>query len=250
MEWWRAKWNPMVQKLTQWFEKVAVEKSHAIVSDNMGIKDYVREHFNRDSYFIAYAADLLPAPDESVLNEFGLEKFQYHAMIGRLEPENNIEMILDGIRMSSSPSVTHIFANNQTKYGHYLMKKYSDCSKIKFMGWVSGQERLNNIRHYAKYYLHGHSVGGTNPSLLEAMAGGAFLVAHGNVFNKYVLGNEALYFTSPEEVKNIIDNYETHRVNRDMFIRNNIEKINKHYNWDVITDNYEKMFFEIVHSKN
>lgn len=246
LEWKRSKWSPAIQKLTKWFERIAIDKSHALIADNVGIEKYLDENFQKKSYFIPYAANLLDKPDESVLQKYGLEKNNYHIIIARLEPENNIEIILDGVRLASSPDKIHIFANPNTKYGQYLVDRYRDTDKIVFKSWVSGQDTLNHLRHFSKVYFHGHSVGGTNPSLLEAMAAGTFIAGHDNIFNRNVLGNDALFFKNPEEVKNIIDNYAMHEKSRSTFATNNIEKIKNFYNWSNITNMYEKMFLEVT----
>ncbi|MEO5572629.1 MAG: DUF1972 domain-containing protein [Bacteroidia bacterium] len=248
LEWKRSKWSPFIQRLTRWFEKIAVKKSHALVADNIGIEKYLDENFHKPSYFIPYAANIISA-NESVLEKYNLKKSAYHVMIGRLEPENNIEMILDGVVQSLSEIPCIVFANFKTKYGQHLVNKYRTCSKIIFSGWASGQETLCQLRHFARIYFHGHSVGGTNPSLLEAMAAGTYIAAHDNVFNKNVLGADALYFGSADDVKNLIDGFENHAPQRPVFEANNLEKIKTFYNWDNITDMYEKMFFEVVNKK-
>ena len=249
LEWKRAKWNTLVRRLAKWFEEIAVDKSSALVSDNAAIEKYVFENYKKPSFFIPYAANIQEAPDEAVIKEFGLEKYKYHILIGRLEPENNIEMILDGVMLSKSEDVTVVFASTQTKYAKFLIDRYKGCKKIIFRGWTSGQSILFSLRHYAKIYFHGHSVGGTNPSLLEAMAGGAFIAAHENTFNQHVLGEDALYFSSAFEVKKIIDNYEKINSSRETYRQNNLQKIRTFYNWENIIDLYEKMFFSVTNKK-
>lgn len=249
IEWKRAKWNFFIQRLTRWFEKIAIKKSHGLVADNPGIEKYLEENFNKKSFFIPYAANLLESPDETILKEFSLQKNKYSIIIARLEPENNIEMILDGVRDAYSEDDIHIFASPNTRYGKHLVEKYRSCKKIVFRNWVSGQNTLNQLRHFSKIYFHGHSVGGTNPSLLEAMAGRAFIAAHDNVFNRNVLGSDSLYFKNAEDVKDIIENYDVLQQDRSLFEKNNIEKINTLYNWENITGMYEKMFFEMVGKK-
>ena len=248
LEWKRSKWSPFIQWLTQWFERIAVQKSHALVADNLGIEKYLDDNFKKPSYFIPYAANILEL-NESVLEKYNLKKFSYHVMIGRLEPENNIEMILDGMVLSTSEIPCIVFANNNTKYGQFLVNKYKGCKKIIFSGWASGQDNLYQLRHFARIYFHGHSVGGTNPSLLEAMAAGTYIAAHDNVFNKHVLGGEALYFGSADDVKNIIDDFDKHSPQRKQFEENNVQKIKTFYNWDNITNMYEKMFLEVLNKK-
>lgn len=249
LEWKRAKWSPIVRKLAKWFERIAVDKSSALISDNVAIEKYVFDNYKKVSFFIPYAANIQETPDESVLKAHGLEKFKYHILIGRLEPENNIEMILDGVRLSKTDDVTVVFASTQTKYARYLIDRYKNCKKIIFRGWTSGQSILFSLRHFARIYFHGHSVGGTNPSLLEAMAGGALIAAHENTFNRHVLEEDALYFSSAEEVKKIIDHYEDLNPSREIYRQNNLQRIRTLYNWENIIDLYEKMFISVTGKK-
>ncbi|MFI5218013.1 MAG: DUF1972 domain-containing protein [Bacteroidia bacterium] len=246
LEWKRAKWSPFIRQLAKRFEKIAVQKSHALIADNIGIEKYLKENFKKASYFIPYAANIMEQPDESVLEKLDLPKYGYHIMIGRLEPENNIEMILDGVAISESRIPTFVFASFNSKYGKYLIGKYKNSSKIVFKGWTTGQQMLYTLRHFAKIYFHGHSVGGTNPSLLEAMAAGAFIVAHDNIFNRNVLGEDAIYFSSAQDIKNCIDKFERHEPMRTLFETNNVDKIKNFYNWKNIIELYEKMFTEVV----
>lgn len=249
MEWWRSKYTPTIRKLTKWFEKVAIEKSLTLVSDNKGIEEYVKEVFGLDSYFIPYGADKNESDDESVLKQFNLEKYKYNIMICRLEPENNIEVILDGVAKSKSETKMYVAAGTNHKYAQYLIEKYKAVPKIVFMGWVAGQELLNNLRNFSALYFHGHSVGGTNPSLLEAMAGGALIAAHGNKFNRHVLGDDAFYFMNADEAASILDTYENLNARRTDFVKNNIAKIDNFYNWENIADMYAKMFEEVASGK-
>lgn len=246
LEWKRSKHSKLVQKLTRWFEKIAVKKSAHVVSDNMGIKEYVAREYGLDSTFIAYAADPYPAVDSSLLKRLGLEPFRYFLLIGRLEPENNIEMILDGIVAARDETPVHIFAGTETSFASYLQRKYKNESKIHFRGWLSGQQQLAVLRKNARLYFHGHSVGGTNPSLLEAMASGAFIAAHNNVFNRYVLNNHALYFENQSQVTDLIENLDSYSHLRKEFEEQNLSKIINIYNWDKITDEYIGLFKKFI----
>ena len=114
-------------------------------------------------------------------------------IIARLEPENNIETIVEGYDASNTEYDLLIFGT-LNDFGKTLQKKYEHNKRIRFMGANYNQEHLNNLRYFSRYYFHGHSVGGTNPSLLEAMASNALIVANDNVFNKSILESAALYF--------------------------------------------------------
>lgn len=246
MEWWRSKWTYFVKFFVKYFEKIAVNYSHAIVADNKAIQEYVMERYHKESYCIAYAADKNDTNNESSLLKFGLTKYNYNVLICRLEIENNIETILDGVVLAKSKMDTLVFANYENSYGKYLIEKYSEHKNVKFMGWVGGQTILNDVRHFACLYFHGHSVGGTNPSLLEAMAGGAFIAAHDNKFNRYVTGQDALYFKTPQDVANLIDDYDSISMVKDLFLNNNKHKIDTIYNWDEIAKEYHNMFVDML----
>jgi hypothetical protein len=128
-----------------------------------------------------------------------------------------------------------------------LYSKYSNHGRINFLGSIYNKEVLNNLRYYSYIYFHGHSVGGTNPSLLEAMGCSCFIFAHNNEFNKSVLENNAYYFNTPEDLAIIIDNSEREQ-NKDK-ISSNITKINDYYNSDNINNLYEKLFIRCIQEK-
>ena len=113
-----------------------------------------------------------------------------------MEPENNIEMILDGYIESNSNKIFCVVGNAEaTSFGKYLIDKFSSCERIRFLGGIYNQNFLNHLRYYSSLYFHGHSVGGTNPSLLEAMGSGALIAAHNNIFNKAILEKDAFSST-------------------------------------------------------
>ena len=133
-----------------------------------------------------------------------------------------------------------VIGKHDTKYGEYLKSKYKNFNNIKFLGGIYNLEHLNNLRYYSKLYFHGHSVGGTNPSLLEAMASQALIAAHNNDFNKGVLKQNAFYFSNPIEVKNLLNN--TKKSNNLPFIKNNYEAIVNEFNWTKINGDYLQLF--------
>ena len=246
LEWKRSKWNKIAKLFLKYCERQAIKKSDAIITDNPGIQKYVEIVYGFKPYYIGYGAaqEIFRSPDERYLEEFGVEKYKYYLMIGRLEPENNIEMILDGYLMSGSTEPFLVVAKYSIKYRKYLMKKYSKQKSIKFIGGIYGRDHvLNNLRYFAKIYFHGHSVGGTNPSLLEAMNAGAYIAAHDNEFNRYVLGENAFFFKTEEDVKNIILYYDDAK--RELFREQNWERIKKEFNWQSVSEKYLQVFDEV-----
>ena len=126
-------------------------------------------------------------------------------LIARLEPENSIEIILDGVTQSNSTNRFLVVGNHETSYGEYLKGKYADNSEIIFTGGIYNQNDLNQLRYYSHLYFHGHTVGGTNPSLLEAMGSQALIAANDNDFNKAILQDDGYYFTSVDDVKRLME---------------------------------------------
>ncbi len=160
--------------------------------------------------------------------------------MARMEPENNIEMVIHGWMASGKDMPLVLIGNPGNAFGKYLVSTYRH-ERLHFIGAVFVVEVVNALRHYSSLYLHGHSVGGTNPSLLEAMACGCSIAAHENLFNRSILGNDAFYFSSPEQVRDIL---EIKAGTKAIYgwKTNNLEKIRGIYNWDRIIDDYEKLF--------
>ena len=245
IEWKRTKWNKLTRLLIKEIEKIAVSKSHYLVSDNIGIQQYYNDSFCKKSFYIAYGADKVDFFDKKLLIEYDLTIEKYFMLIARLEPENNIEIILDGYIASKSKLPFIVIGNHHTKYGNYLKNKYQNYTYIRFIGGVYEKNKLDSLRCFAKAYFHGHSIGGTNPSLLEAMASKAFIIAHNNIFNKAVLKDNAYYFSGIDDIVSIIHEKLTDK----NFILSakeaNILTIQNEYSWQHITDLYESYYLPI-----
>jgi glycosyltransferase involved in cell wall biosynthesis len=246
LEYKRSKWNRMTQWLIRWLEKVAVRESHYMISDNLGIKQYYKMKFDKDSFYIPYGADPIDHFNMRYLSIYNLVKFEYCMVVARLEPENNIEMTLDGFLASTLGKTFIVVGNHATPYGRFLRKKY-ESEKIRFVGGIYGKKELDSLRHYSLAYFHGHSVGGTNPSLLEAMACGSFIIAHHNVFNQSVLGDCAIYFKNKEDVTRVLDDITGIRARHlEEFTSSNRNKTKDDYNWENIVTRHEELFRELI----
>ncbi len=243
LEWRRAKWSRPVQRLTRWFEAMAVRNSHALVSDNVGIQDYLKEAYGAESTYIPYGADIVLNPSADVLAPFDVVPGAYQLAVARLEPENNLEMICDGHRASGCGMPLLVIGNDRTAYGGFLRNCYQDVPSIHFLGAIYEKRTLDALRHHARIYFHGHSVGGTNPSLLEAMGCGAFIAAHDNSFNRTVVGEGALYFAGPGDVAGILA---ADLGGLQGYRGANIARIREEFNWDFIIESYERLFLDLV----
>ena len=245
LEYKRTKFNRWVQKFVFWEERMAVKHSHFLIADNMGIHDYYKEKYGKESKFLAYGADIHEDYDEDILKEFGLEADGYVIVVARLEPENNLFMAIEGYLASGQygkrPLV--IVGKTNTPYGKHLVERYGDDRNIRFVGGIYDFRKLNSIRHYSYAYFHGHSVGGTNPSLLEAMASGCFILAHDNIFNRAVLGENALYYGSTDAAMEMLDGIDQAvSAYKKEYTGRNLEVIRRDYSWEKLVDEHEEYF--------
>lgn len=245
LEWKRTKFSEKVKKFLRYAESLGVKHSDHLISDSIGIQDYLKEKYNRNSTFIAYGATLFDAPNGSVLKDYNVESGNYDMLIARLEPENSIEIILDGVVAAGSNRPFLVIGKHQTSYGALLKEKYLNNSQISFVGGVYDIDVLNSLRHFSNVYFHGHTVGGTNPSLLEAMASSSLICANDNPFNRYILGEDALYFKDAEGVKNVLLTTDSKSNLSVAMIAENRRKITELYDWEIIVDQYAKHLEEV-----
>jgi glycosyltransferase involved in cell wall biosynthesis len=237
LEWKRSKYGASTRKFLLKAERWAAIHSDCLIADSTGIQAYLMEKYHKEAAFIAYGATLFTEPDAGALTQYGLRPYSYDLLIARMEPENNIEAILRGHQASAASQPILLIGGYSNDFGRYLKNKYENAQTI-FLGPIYDFGSLNNLRHFSHYYFHGHSVGGTNPSLLEAMASQALILAHDNVFNRSVLGEDAQYFLNSDDIKAVLD-IPAEKKSFSRMIENNNEKIVNNYSWKMITDQLE-----------
>jgi|SRR6185437_2179801 len=250
LEWKRTKYNKITRRFLKSAEKWAIKSSDYLIADSIGIQQYLLDKFNAHSIFITYGAEIyLPgANDIQALATYSLTPDSYDLLIARFEPENSIETILKAYRSSGNRKLVLIGNYNGTAFGKRMHNEYSNISHIHFAGPVFDLRVLNILRHYSSLYIHGHTVGGTNPSLLEAMACNALICANNNIFNQAILGPDAFYFDSETDLRNLL-NRDPSKQNQITFIQNNRGKIETEYNWNIITENTEALFKQWMEQK-
>lgn len=252
LEYRRTKFNKWVRKFVFWEERTTVKHSHYLIADNMGIHDYYKEKYGKESKFLAYGADIHDDYDVNLLQEFGLEAGKYYLLVARMEPENNIEMAIQGYLASNENGVKPLIVvgKTNTPHGKYLVQKYGEEKNVRFVGGIYDFKKLNSVRYFSYAYFHGHSVGGTNPSLLEAMASNCYILAHDNIFNKAVLKKNAHYYSSSVEVADLLNNIkDMAALHKACFIDNNLEEIRNEYSWEKLVDEHEKYFTWLLEQK-
>ncbi len=247
IEWKRDKWNGLTKLFIKYCEGLAILRSDYIVADNEGIKTYLDNKYDIDSRFLPYGADLATNFDYNVLRDLNLEKNKFLLIVARIEPENNIHMMMTAYDKAQPDLPLIIVGNHTGKYAKELENQFRHNENIRLVGGVYDKAKLDALRTSALCYIHGHKVGGTNPSLLEAMAADAYILAYENLFNGPVLNSNALFFKNADELASLLRTAANDRaINETRFRENNRKLINEKYSWNHIIRQYDNFFKEIV----
>ncbi len=242
LEWRRDKWGWFAKKFLKFSERVAVTFSHGIVSDNKHIQEYVEEEYGKSSFLIAYGANHVSAVEpEPYHKKFSFLGSPYVFTVCRIEPENNVEMQLRAFKECEIGMPYVVVGNwNANEYGMKLYHDYSKVQNIILYNPIYEMEELNVLRSNSFFYLHGHSAGGTNPSLVEAMYLGLPVIAYGVNYNRETTFGKALYFDNFEELKALL--FQIRDLDRVAMIEDLSKLAKKNYSWKAITKKYVKMF--------
>lgn len=249
LEWKRSKYSKPVQSFLKYAEKLAVKHSQYYVADSMVIQSYLKDKYKIDSKYIPYGADLFSENEREQFTKSEILKEDYFLLMARMEPENNIETILEGFNQSTSERKFKVLGDTGNRFGKYITHKFKNDDRIQFKGSIFDNAKVRSLQNNSYLYFHGHSVGGTNPSLLEAMASEALIAAHNNPFNKSVLHTDAFYFNNANEVKNIVETVKRMETEKNM-VNNNLYKIKNQFNWETIVDQYEEFVLECFYNFN
>jgi glycosyltransferase involved in cell wall biosynthesis len=202
IEWKRAKWSALARAFLRASERAAVKFSHSVVADNQAIADHVWDQYGQKCTVIAYGGDhALNSSNDRVAP--GVPS-SYALALCRIEPENNVHMILEGWKKIEMPLV---FVGNwsYSRYGRELKEHYSSVSNIFLLEPVYDANTLYSLRSKASLYVHGHSAGGTNPSLVEMMHFAVPILAYGCSFNRHSTEDRAWYFDTSIELANLVE---------------------------------------------
>jgi glycosyltransferase involved in cell wall biosynthesis len=238
LEWKRSKYSKKVQQFLKYAEKLAVKYSQFYISDSKVIKDYLEDKYNIYSQYIPYGADVFSEQEREQIDAASAQKEDYFLLMARMEPENNIETILEGFNNSNSPRSFKVLGDTGNRFGKFIRHRFKNDERIQFKGSIFDTAKVRSLQNNSYLYFHGHSVGGTNPSLLEAMASEALIAAHNNPFNKSVLNTDAFYFSNSNEVQYLVETVQR-KENEQKMVKNNLDKIAYQFNWEKIIDEYE-----------
>ncbi len=242
LEWRRAKWGPAGRRYYRAAETTAVRCSDAIIADARGIQDYYAREYGVPSSLIAYGAPLLDDDRGARVAELGLAPEGYHLVVARFEPENHVQEIVEGYVRSAAtkPLVVVGSAPYSAEYTDRIDRLAQGDERVRLLGAVWDQELLDDLYASAFTYVHGHSVGGTNPSLLRAIGAGAPVVAFDVDFNREVVRDPGLYFRGPHDLAGILEDAERDELGTIERGRANRKRA-EDYSWDDVADGYEQL---------
>jgi glycosyltransferase involved in cell wall biosynthesis len=250
IEWRRDKWNRYAKWFLRWSESLAVRFSHADISDNDAIQNYTARAYSTRSRVIEYGGD--HARKQSI-TDAAREKYPFLAQpyafkVCRIEPENNVHLVLGAF--AELPSYPFVLVGNwnNSAYGRQLRQEFGQCPNLHLLDPIYDQTQLDILRSNCHVYVHGHSAGGTNPSLVEAMCLGLPVLAFDVSFNKATTEHKAVYFSDKAELKKHIA--ET-RIRTWKALGQEMQAIaDRRYNWAVIAKKYNYLINKVYSTKS
>lgn len=246
IEWKRDKWNLLAKWYLFWAESMAVKYSHIDISDNEAIQDYTAARYGTLSRIIEYGADhTLNVPiSNDVSTKYTFINEPYAFKVCRIEPENNVHVVLEAFDTVQKLPLVMVGNWDKSEYGIALKAKYHLHPTIHLLDPIYNQTQLDLLRSNAAVYIHGHSAGGTNPSLVEAMYLGLPIIAFGVSYNKVTTENKALYFHTQAELLTDLKNLDTTKLKQ---IGQNMKHIaNRRYTWSNISFKYQLLIEEAI----
>ena len=245
----REKWRGAGAKYYRWAEKAAIKWGQEVIADAQAIADYVKKTYGRDCVVIPYGAEVINPPSTR-LGELQLSAQDYHLIVARFEPENHLLEAVHAYRASNE--TRQLVVVGSAPYSQWYVDKVRAGARgdvrIRFTGAIYDQELLDQLYGNAITYIHGHSVGGTNPSLLRAMGAGAPVLAYDVEFNREVTANQGYFWGDVDQLKEIFNDIAAGKsTDRLAELRGlSQRRIQSAYQWDSVTDKYEALINSLV----
>ena len=248
----REKWRGAGAKYYRWAERAAVRWGQEVIADAEAIADHVRREYGRECVVIPYGAEVID-PGADRLGEVGITQGEYHLIVARLEPENHVLDAVHAYRVSSEQRPLVVVGS--APYSDWYVQKVREAARndprIRFTGGIYDQDLLDQLYANAVTYIHGHSVGGTNPSLLRAMGAGAPVLGYDVEFNREVTAGQAFFWPDADALTAILDGIVTGALDGQLadFSRLGRERVAAVYQWDAVTDQYEALIARLAASR-
>ena len=248
----REKWRGAGARYYQWAERAAVRNGDEVIADAVAIADHVRATFGRESTVIPYGADVID-PGGGRLGELNLIRKDYHLIVARLEPENHVLDAVHGYAVSDE--TRPLLVVGSAPYSEWYVRRVRELAEssasVRMVGGLYDQELLDQLYANARTYIHGHSVGGTNPSLLRAMGAGAPVLAFDCEFNREVTDGRSFFWENADALAALLDDVAEGEVDEELheYAEAGRTRVRERYQWDAVTDDYERLIKRLMNKR-
>ena len=245
----REKWRGAGAKYYRWAEKAAVRWGDAVIADAQAIADHVHSQYGRECVVIPYGADVIH-PQATRLSELGVTSRDFHLVVARFEPENHVLEAVHGFRASSEQRPLLVVGS--APYSQWYVDRVHEAghgdARIRFTGGIYDQELLDQLYGHCRTYIHGHSVGGTNPSLLRAMGAGAPVLAYDVEFSHEVTAGNAYFWSDAQQLTTLFNSVASGELEARLAELPELgrDRIRHAYQWDAVTSDYEALLQRLV----
>lgn len=248
LEWRRTKWGRIGRQYYRVAEALSVRWADALIADAYGIEKYYEDEFGARTHGIAYGAPDMSAVGTDQLESVGVQEGRYHLVVARFEPENHVDLMIEGYLRSDATHPLLVVGSTPypSEHSARIEELAASSDRVRLLGGVWDQNLLDQLYAGALTYLHGHSVGGTNPSLLRAMGGATQTIAYDVVFNREVAGPQALYARSAGEVAAAIGEAEADEVSTRLHGLALARRAAELYDWDAVAGAYARLCTQLA----
>jgi len=247
IEWRRQKWGG-IAKCWFWLnERLGCWFGNHLVADHPRIEDHLATRVSREKItMIPYGGLEVSAADENILFEYDLKKDNYAIVIARPEPENSILEIVSGFSKKARNKKLVVLGNYDKENAYHRAVLAAGSDEVVFLGAIYDVEKVSALRFFSRAYVHGHQVGGTNPSLVESIGAGNAIIAHDNPFNRWVAKDGSLYFADESQVSAIFDEVFQDDQLVDNLRQNTRKNFVENFQWESILAQYEKLLSNYI----
>ena len=251
LDWTRRKWGLFARTFLKMNYWIARKIGKQLVNDSYELKKYYMENFNKETVFLTNGAEIISDKKPEIVEKYNLKPGEYCLVACRMEPENNIDIIIREYCRTSIPKKLVIAGGANYRSPYYESLKTNEDERLMFLGPVYEEGHIEQLHLQCYLYLHGHEVGGTNPSLLKAMGCGNIILAHNVRFNREVLGGNGLLWDKTEgSLQALLEEANRHYSKyRKTLPSRCIERIKTFYSWDKVGEDHE-LFFRWVHGES
>ncbi|WP_227815743.1 DUF1972 domain-containing protein [Nitrogeniibacter aestuarii] len=249
IEWKRAKWGGMAKSWFWMNDWAGCWLGNHLVADHPEIKQHLKTRVSADKVtVIPYGADAVTGAEAAPVNELGLTPGRFATVIARAEPENSLLEIVSGF--SRKQRGIHLAVLGKYDREHAYQRRVLDAAseEVKFVGAIYDKAVVSSLRFHSMFYVHGHQVGGTNPSLVEALGAGNAVLAHDNKFNRWVAGPSQCYFDGESGAADAFDTLLSPQAQLEVMREESRQRHQAHFTWEAILSEYESLLLKYVNT--